>query len=94
MLVNPAPDLPNSELGAYFFFELVQILGDRVRRPKLKGIETIESPLTNSGLSLCLFRTMEYISDLAKFLSYLLLTPHNISTSVFIDADEYEQLKT
>ena len=40
MLVNPAPDLPNSELGAYFFFELVQILGGL----KLAASKLAETP--------------------------------------------------
>ena len=40
MLVNPAPDLPNSELGAYFFFELVQILGGL----KLAASKITETP--------------------------------------------------
>ena len=29
-----------------------------------------QSPLTNSGFSLCLFRTMEYITDQTKFLPH------------------------
>ena len=52
-----------------------------------------QSPLTYSGLSLCLFHTMEYITDQDKFLHYLLYLPQ-ISGSVFILLLSHTNLQT